>query len=270
MGQTQISLQTLEESKVYISPKSETFSFKHPIDYFTPFLNKFSHIEGIETSIIVDDYVANAERDGEMVEGEKNVAYGSVMAKIKLPEDFLIDVPIDNPFNKMFGEIGLVYNLTTLKPEMRLYKGKRVSICSNGVIFGASNVSSVSLTSNTYRELYETTSRYIDNSLQEVEKYRLIAEQMHNTNLNKSQIYETLGELLLFCKKQKELGINAISDATTHLITPSSRYAIKSDNTTTLWNMYNSVTESLKKSTILTEATKVSLLQDVFLKVRQN
>ena len=74
----------------------------------------------------------------------------------------------------------------------------------------------------------------------------------------------------MFCKKQKELGINAISDATTHLITPSSRYAIKSDNTTTLWNMYNSVTESLKKSTILTEATKVSLLQDVFLKVRQN
>ena len=266
MAQQEISLTTLENSKVFISPKSDTFTFKHPMDYFSPFLDKFQQIEGVQINIIVDDHVANSERDEELLEGNKNIAYGSVMAKVKLPDDYLINVPIENPFNKLTGEIGLVYNLTTLKPEIRLYKGKRVSICSNGVIFGATNVASYSLTNNSYRELYENTTRYIDNSLKDMVLYADTIEKMHNTVLDKYAIQQTLGELLIFAKKQKELGINAVSDAVTYLITPSSRYAIKADNTATMWNIYNSVTESLKKSTILTEATKISLLQEVFLK----
>jgi hypothetical protein len=264
-----LTLSQLEDSKIFVHPKSETLRFKHPMDYLEPFLNKFQDIP-VEWTFQADDKVINAEKTlstGELnVDGEgvQNVAYGTILAKAKLPESYSVVPNIDSLFRDMTGEIGLVYNLNSLKPEMRLYKGKRISYCSNGCIFGADNITNLSITGN-YHRIYDDTVRYIDNSLGDVQKYKRIAEYMYEQVLNKNQIYEMAGELLFFAKKNKELGINPVSDAISSLMDSSSRYSIIEDKTT-LWNMYNSVTESIKKSNILTESTKVMLLQKVFVK----
>lgn len=266
-----LTLSQIENSKIFVHPKSETLRFKHPMDYLEPFMEKFSAISGLEWNFQADDKTVNAEKGlvgGELSadsEGLQNVAYGSLIAKAKLPESFNVIPQIDSQFKDMWSEIGLVYNLNSLKPEMRLYRGKRISICSNGCIFGANNITSISLTSS-YQRIYDETERYIEQSSIDIERYKRISEYMFEKNLNISQIRELTGELIFFAKKNKELGINPISDAVNSLMNTSSRYSISSDDTTTSWHYYNAITESLKKSSILTESTKVELLQKVFIK----
>lgn len=265
-----LTLNQIENSKIFVHPKSETLQFKHPMDYLEPFLQKFDNLN-IDWHFQGDDRTVNAERGVERhsllddSEGIKNVAYGSIIAKAKLPEEFNIIPDINSQFKDMWGEIGLVYNLSSLKPEMRLYKGKRVSICSNGCIFGANNITNISLTTS-YHRIYDETERYIEQSFKDIERYKRISEYMYETVLDVSGIRELTGELFFFGKKNKELGVNPISDAVSSLMDNSSKYAINSDETTTKWNYYNALTESLKKSSILTESTKVELLQRVFIK----
>jgi hypothetical protein len=166
----------------------------------------------------------------------------------------------------MTGEIGLVYDLSTIKPEMRLYKGKRISYCMNGCIFGADNITPISMTSNSYRNIYDITSQYIEKSITERKNYIDFVQQMQELYLDKDGVYKTMGELMFFAKKNKLLGINPVSDIASYLVDPKSKYSVNKDSGTTIWNIYNAGTEALKKSTIMTESTKVSLLQDVLYK----
>ena len=52
----------LENSKIYVHPKSETLKFKHTLDYLEPFLQKFKDIQGIEWMYQCDDKVINEEK----------------------------------------------------------------------------------------------------------------------------------------------------------------------------------------------------------------
>jgi len=266
-----LDFKQLENSKIYVHPKSETLKFKHTLDYLEPFLQKFEGIQGVEWMFQADDKTVNEEKVDVLTSElnadapvKQNISYGSVIAKAKLPESFNVIPDISSNFKDMFSEIGLVYTLSSLKPEMRLYRGKRVDFCSNGAIFGANNIKTVQLTGS-YQDVYKETEGYIEESMNDVLKYKRVAEYLWDVNLNKNQIYELAGELLFFAKKNKEFGINPVSDAVNSLMDATSLYGIRDDKTS-MWNVYNAVTESLKKSTILTESTKLNLLQKVFIK----
>ena len=259
-----LDFKQLENSKIYVHPKSETLKFKHTLDYLEPFLQKFEGIQGVEWMFQADDKTVNEEKVDVLTSElnadapvKQNISYGSVIAKAKLPESFNVIPDISSNFKDMFSEIGLVYTLSSLKPEMRLYRGKRVDFCSNGAIFGANNIKTVQLTGS-YQDVYKETEGYIEESMNDVLKYKRVAEYLWDVNLNKNQIYELAGELLFFAKKNKEFGINPVSDAVNSLMDSTSLYGIRDDKTS-MWNVYNAVTESLKKSTILTESTKLNL-----------
>lgn len=254
---TKISMTELENSKVFVS-KSETLRFLHPMDYLSPFIDILSPLNP-EWNIEVEKDVENAETDG-----TKNVSYGRVAIKAKLPELYGFGVDIDSLFNDLYSEIGMVYALDTSKPEMKVGNGKRVSVCTNQCIFGTNNLTSILLTSSNREKLYDDTKRYADNLDSEISQYKARIERMHETKLvGKAAINERIGKIFWDSKKTNDLGINIASNMLTLLQDSNTIYTIK-DNQTNDWTIYNALTQSLKKSSIIDEPSKVLFLQNIF------
>lgn len=254
---TEISFDELENSKVFVS-KSETFKFMPPMDYLRPFVDIISPLNP-EWKIYVEKEVENAEEDG-----TKNTAYGRVALRAKLPAIFDLNLGFNSQFNHAYSEIGIVYALDTTKPEMRVANGKRVSVCTNQCIFGSDNITSVLLTSTNREKIYRDTNVYVQSLEEETQRYKQVIERMYeNVLVGDRQINERIGKIFRSCKKTNDVGINIASSMLGLLEDERSMYGIKNGETND-WIIYNALTESIKKSSIIDESSKVLFLEGIF------
>lgn len=258
-----LSLNDIESSKVYVSEVSQVLNFSHPLDYLQPF---FDILNPLGATFSFEGEVGGQSKDRlneEFSDQAEYISYKRLICKAKLPIEFDLIPDVDNTFNKLTSEIGFVYALDGKAPEMRAYKGKRVTVCTNQCVFGADNVTSLNLAKSTTHAIYDSLRRYVDNAAKDYDLYKTTVEKLANNSLSGSKLKERIGHVIWECKKNTKLGFICASDMVTYLQDGKSKYALTND-TTNDWVLYNACTESLKKSNILDEALKTLLLEKIF------
>jgi hypothetical protein len=254
----QVTEKDLIESKIFV-PNNEIFSFLPPMDYIQPFNDVVKSIGGT-TMYEAEIGSKNLNADADL---GANTAYSRVSVKIKMPSEF--DIVTDDVFFKdLFGEIGLVYALDTQKPEMKVWRGNRVFVCTNQCVFGADNVTSIQLKDGR-EHIYERVSRYIDQAMVQrqyhIDKIEMLTEQSYSGG----KLNEKIGEMFRYGLSNKKLGVNVISATLKSIESKTSRYSLDENGSITGWKLYNAVTEELKNSSILDEVSKTLLLEKLFL-----
>lgn len=251
-----ITLDDVNSSKIYVNPQNNVFNFKHPSEYLEPF---FDVVREYQESLIIeaDSIVENQNNDD-----SSNISYGRLAVKCRLkPEyDFFVNQELFQ------SEMGLVYAFDTRKPEIKLFNGKRVFVCTNQCIFGADNVTSILLTSNRKSNVQDIVSGYFDRLLSENQKYQETVGNMMDSRI--IDFDKHVGKLVNHGLKLKTIGINPILEAVRLMSTESSKYFMLGDNNPDIqneWTSYNAVTEVLKKSNIFDECTKTLLLEKIYL-----
>lgn len=258
-----LNMNQIEASKVYVSEVSSIISYQHPLDYLQPYLDILSPL-GAKFTFEGEVGSVSKERVVAEIEGQENhIAYKRLIAKAKLPIEYDLLIDANTPFNHLSGEIGFVYALDGKSPEMRAYRGKRVTVCTNQCVFGADNVTSINLAKSSIMSIYDTLRRYVDNAAKDYEKYKDLIERLYNNELAGSKLLERIGHIHWECKKNNKLGTTCANDMVSYLQDNKSKYALSEDRTND-WMLYNACTESLKKSNILDEASKTLLLEKVF------
>lgn len=258
-----LSREQIESSDVYVSDVSSVINFQHPIDYLQPFLDIIEPLGGT-VSFRGEVGSISKERAREDVEEQaKHTAYKRLIARAKLPDEFTMFLDLDTDFKELWSEIGFVFSLDGKNPELRAYRGKRVSICDNQCIFGADNVTSLNLLKSSTRSIYDSLRIYADNAASDLEKYKETISKLYDNKLSGGKLNERIGHIITECKKNPKLGITCGIDLVGYMLDSKSRY-FPVNGQTNDWVLYNGLTESLKKSNILDEAAKTLLLERVF------
>lgn len=249
-----ISLEEVTSSKTYVYPSNNLFAFEHPLYYIQPFLDMVSPFA--ESLIFeADNVVVNTNEDK-----SNNTSYGRLSVKAKLQNDYDFEVNGEH----FTSEMGMVYAFDTKKPEIKLFSGKRVSVCTNQCIFGADNITSILLTNNKRSNINEIARLYFDKIKQDNEKYIEVVSKMMDTKI--LDFDHHVGRLVNKSIKMKNLGIRPVLAAVGLLNDETSKYEmVKNDANRNLWVSYNALTEVLKKENIFEEASKTLLLENLYL-----
>lgn len=250
-----MTYQEVEQSKIFVGDGK--FNFPHPCQLVDPFLNVIERLGGSITYEAVKGS-ENLNQDTE----ERNIAFSRLAVKVKMPEEYSI-VANDLNFNHLYGEIGFVYGFDTQKPTMKVYRGARVSVCTNLSVFGADNLTEVLFTSS-HKTLFDNVRRYVDTSIQDNEKIKEIIDELSGTLYVGTELNELIGRIHRESVKITRLGVTPICDAVKYLSDSKSRYYAQND-TASGWIVYNAMTESIKRCNILDEASKSLLLERIFL-----
>lgn len=262
MGAITLSLDQVESSDVYV-PQMSAFSFKHPMQYLEPF---FKQLEPLGATFTFEGEIGSLSKEREREDKEeqdKHIAYSRLVAKARLPEAFDVIPGIGSDFNHLWSEIGLVYAFDTKSPEIKVYRGKRVSTCTNQCIFGADNVTSINLARSNESGAYTSLKSYVDTAMEDLGSYVDIIQRLASVQREGSSLKEQLGHMLMEAKRHTRLGTTCVNDTVNYILDPKTRYALV-DGVTNDWMLYNACTESLKKSNILDEPTKTLLLEKIF------
>ena len=257
MAYTQITLQELEDSKIFVNPKSSAFNYRHPVDYGASFLEIAQEL-GCELKIRAESNATNANDDG-----SQNISYNSVLLRAKIPN---MDINLEGTlFNHMTSEIGFILTLDGLAPEIKAYNGKRVSICDNGCIFGADDIKSIKLVSDNHVVITKSLREYVDNIVKNNERYYQKIYEMNNTFYSEKSgsLNQKIGEILRFAMLQNKLGVQVATGMVKNVTDSKSNYRINSDGIISGWTLYNACTEEIKKAAIGNEAVKVQLLEGI-------
>ncbi len=256
----ELSLKQVEDSKVYVSV-NENIKFKHPMDYIAPFMEELEPLN-VEWSFTAEKGSENKNKEEDT---ETNIAYSRMSVKARLPQQY--DMFANDPiFNKIYGEIGFVYSLEGGKPEMKVYRGNRVQVCTNMCIWGATNVLQLAMTDpkSSVNHIYDKTKRFVEEVSEEVNKAKRIIDKLSNEIYGEQIVNQKFGELIRLGIANPKLGINPVTGAIQAMLDPTSKYALETDKTITGWKFYNAVTEQIKKASILDEVTKTILLERMF------
>jgi hypothetical protein len=184
--------------------------------------------------------VADAENTGKVL-----TAYGTVHAQNK-----------EDATSSYFKSLGLVYNLTTAKPKLRIYTGHRVKVCSNLCIFNADEVVTVDLiAAGSIETIKGHLSRFYDNLARTMKRQTETMEQLQDTSVDVDKLNEIIGRgYSAIVKGDTSFPINLFKSGIENLI-KSERYDIDNLDNRNLWNVYNAFTEDIKSKNALDEAT---------------
>lgn len=256
MAYTQITLDELHDSKIFVNPKSSAFNYQHPTQYSASFLDIAERLN-CDLTIRVESNAMNANDDG-----SKNISYNSVLLRAKIPN---MDLHLEGTmFNHMTSEIGFILTLDGLAPEIKAYHGKRVSVCDNGCIFGADDIKVVKLISDNHIGITSALNHYIDNIEKRNEQYFGKIEEMNNTFYSEktNTLNQKIGEIVRYAMLQNKLGVQIATGMIKNITDTKSNYRIQDDKISA-WTMYNACTEEIKKASIGSEAVKVQLLEGI-------
>lgn len=252
-----VTLADLEKSKVFI-PKSDIFRFQQPMVYLEPFMELATKTGG---TIQLQAEIGSENGNGD--EMDKNIAYSRVSAKLRLPST--MNYTVDDPFfNELFSEVGMVFGLDTQKPEIKVWKGSRVAVCTNQCVFGADSINSV-LLKNNISDVYVKAKHYMDNIEKDIILYKEKIERLTNKIYRDGLLDQKIGQILKASNKDKRLGVTSTLGMLNLIQDKTSRYAINDMGEISGWLLYNAMTEVLKKASVMDEATKVLLLEEIFL-----
>jgi hypothetical protein len=257
MQGTLISMETLENSKVYVNSNKPGYSFKHPIDYFGSFLKELDKIDGVDYHIQVDSKVENSNNDNSV-----NTSFGKVAIRARLPKEF--DTNVELPiFNNLYKEMGIVYALDNQKPTIQMYRGNRVEVCSNQAIWGADNIMALSiLDTGDFSSLNEKLKVYVDTTMEDNNKLMEIIYRLQSRKMDKEQLLSHIGYLVYQAKTTTNIGIQTVTGMVDLLVNDKSRYHFKEE--TDQWITYNGLTEVSKKLNIASEVSSVLGLQAIY------
>lgn len=257
---TNITLKELEVSKTYVNPKTTALSYQHPMDYAHDFIEKCNDLN-CDLNIRVDTNAMNANDDNSL-----NISYDTVVFRATVPEaNLYLD---GTAFNELKSEFGFILSLGGLAPEIRVYSGKRVTICDNGCIFGADDITTVKLVSS-HEPINKALKSYIDNIQAKSRAYLDRIEQMNNTfyheavkGQSNSTLNSKIGEIVRYAMGNNKLGVQVATGMIKNIQDIKSNYRIY-ENKISGWTLYNACTEEIKKSPIKDEMAKVQLLEGI-------
>jgi len=241
MSALNLTLEELALSKIYVNPKSDAFNYKHPTDYASPFLDLIK-ANRFDFSIRADGKIENQNQDDNSV----NTSYSTVVFSAKIPN---ADIHLnDTVFNHITPEIGFVLSLEGSNPEIKCYNGRRVTICDNGVIFGADNIKTVKLIQG-YRDIYEKLKQYVDTYEASNRMYFDTIQDMNHRiyTEDSGDINRKVGEIIRYCIANPRLGINVGSGMIKNIHDGRTNYRIL-DGKISAWTLYNACTEEIKKA----------------------
>ncbi len=255
MANQTLDLATIENSKIFKTAGG--LSYNHPIEYLNPFFEKF---KGIDVNWNFQAEIGSVNRNQE--DDSENVAYSRLSAIATLPPEYAI-LAGDSLFNDMTTEVGLVYNLDTGKPEMKLFRGERVRVCLNQCVFGASNITTVNMLSSRVA-IYEQADKYVQTIGEMVTKYKGIIEKLTETKRSGKSLEQIFGKMLVEATKNQKLGIQIVTGAIKSILDSKSMYKLDANGEITDWRILNALTEEAKRANIFDAATKVQVLDSIF------
>lgn len=237
-----LTVQQVLDSKAFIGGG---VTYKTPREYVSRFLD-IAETFSPEYEVRVADEVNNANEDGSI-----NTAYGKVYikARTRLSDEFSYSA-------------GILYAIGQ-RPVIKVFSGLDVNACFNLTIFGAENIEGAFLTDGNFSRIYESASMFIQNRMQQFEEYTAIINRLKETHLDKLQLHNRIGYLLEQGIKDSKLGTQSIVVGAKSLYDPKSKYAISEEGTTE-WNVYNSITEAMKSSDISVLPDKTVKLSKYF------
>jgi hypothetical protein len=243
-----ITVEDVLKSKAYVKGG---VAFSTPEQYLGDFVNKADKL-GAKLSARVDNKVVNANDDESL-----NEAFGRVLIEAKLGDER----------DGLSGTVGVLYSVDSMKPVVKTYYGDLVSACTNLCVFRAEDVFTGSILDggdmDNFSRSYE---EYLRHYFDKFEEYDKIVAQLKVSPIANKDVNTYMGNLLRYSVsvQGQYLGTNPIIGAAKSLFRSGTPYYIGKEDTTK-WNVYNSITEMLKKSSIADQATKTLLLSKFFL-----
>lgn len=225
--QKNVNYEELETAKAFVSTGG--IMFGTPKDYADKFMSKIK-VEPKDCRFELQGDVTNANPDGTL-----NISYDKILVETSL--DFKNTIQQKN--------IGMVLNLSTQKPLIRVYTGSKVFACSNQCISGADSIFSAEIITN-LDSAYNMVEEYKKNAEKEWLEQLELWKIMQETVWSGSQVQSKLGFMLeqsIKNGKFKAFGTSAITSAA-KLLYGKSDYQIKGAETTA-WNVYNSITAAI-------------------------
>jgi hypothetical protein len=153
---------------------------------------------------------------------------------------------------------GMVVALDRPKPLMRLYTGENVLACTNLNVFRAEHLFTYPILSQ-YMEGFLKLQRLRATEHERIEEYNKIFTWLNSVDLDNDEVNKLLGKLLRVASS-KGLGTSIIVSSAKYLSTHNSPYYYDVDNGTTLYNVYNSMTQGITDSSDIFSKSEKSLV----------
>ena len=226
----ELLLNDLQESKIYVR---NNISYMPPKEIINPFLDKLDFDpETDQVSIQIQNAVINQE-----IGGAENIAYPRFLVELKRQLLTFGDVEYQNTF-------GLLIGMDQQKPLVKVYTGMNVSACTNLCIFNAEHVHAQNLM-EPLDNTWNAVEAFAKGEELKIDEYRKTHLELVNTVLNQEQVNERLGYLLRLAGDTR-LGTTPIVTAAKLLSSKQSLYYFEKE--TTMYNLYNSITQSITDS----------------------
>lgn len=161
-----------------------------------------------------------------------NTSYARVLIQAKIPGYDILDSG---------ATVGLVYALDKQVPEFTTYAGHEVFACTNLCISADEDVT---VTRDNHKAAQVKISDYLEGIEKKKEEFIQFHNKLQNKELSLEDLETTIGHVLRqTLTKYKSIGSTAVTYGFKQLLDSKSSYGIK-NNSTDLWNVYNSITDS--------------------------
>lgn len=155
-----------------------------------------------------------------------NIAYDKLIVEFKLNTHFTGDA---------YSNICIVYDLNAKVPLYKVAAGKTLTTCLNMCIWADTDL----YVTDDYHKIESKIQSYLNNLTIKEKEYELFRDTLENTILPHDKLYKTLGNIIY---NGNNVMRTATIKAAEELQNSKSDYYI-ADSDTTLWNVYNAITQ---------------------------
>lgn len=256
MTTQELTLDQLYEGKTFVRD-SGGFDFKHYKEYVAPFVDKIQkRVSDATFEVTAVTGGTNKDEDTQKL----NISYGRFLVTARMPKAYDTE--------EAGSKIGMIVALDNQKPVMKVFSGKDVFACMNLTIFNADHLFTQDLTAN-IGSIYSKADDYAIKMGDELQVFRKQVDTLKALIFKGKDLDEIIGHLVRYSLRQPKLGTNPIMGGVKDLLDTKSRYALKEGGTDG-WNLYNCVTENIKKADLSDQALKTVLLSGAFKQLQLN
>lgn len=156
-----------------------------------------------------------------------NIAYDKLIVEFKLNTHFTGD---------SYSNVCIVYDLNSKLPLFKIAAGKTLTTCLNMCVWADTDL----YVTDDYKKLENRLVTYLNDLDDKEKEFELFRNTLEDTVLNKTELFKVIGKILY--KSGSSVVRNATVNAIDDLQDSKSNYYIAEDNTT-LWNIYNAITQ---------------------------
>ena len=157
-----------------------------------------------------------------------NIAYNKVIIEFKLNTTLS---------SEDYGNVCIVYDLTGKVPIYKTATGRTLKTCLNMCIWADTDL----YTTDNHSKIADRIQLYCDTIDKRNKEFEIFRDKLENESLSTNDIYKILGKII-YNSKSSVLR-NAVVDASEELQNSKSPYYTIENENTTLWNVYNAITQ---------------------------